>query len=289
MFASVTLSRETKTLLLNTLPAIKDRQNPHSHELNRHLLLDVYPAELRPEPRKQYLHLFDGGPTDNLGLETLKTAAYQYLWEAEHNGANRDDIQCLFISIDAYVDPQLATKQERFQGDTRRAFDFFFDRNAIAATDMLLALRRTDTLRNAGKELGLINPVTEFELKPREWAHGPKCLLWHITFDRLSSIWLELPPDSKIAMRSYHHKLKNIISRIETHYKLTGLQHCSPDQLQSFLVDAARILVHDDPSLWRLYDWFGKAGIPLQKPDTPPIIKTAELNVKFDGERVVCH
>ncbi len=125
------------------------QENPISlPTLNRLLLANAYSEELRKAPRKQYVHVFDGGPSDNLGIESLKTATYQYIYEAErYYGAKREELPCLFISIDAHVDPQLATKIERFQTDTRRHFSFGFDPNAIAATDMLLTLRRVDVLR----------------------------------------------------------------------------------------------------------------------------------------------
>jgi predicted acylesterase/phospholipase RssA len=87
----------------------------------------------------QYLHLFDGGVSDNLGLDTL-TQAFTY------SGASNS--RCLLILVDAYVPyERISTTMEL---NPRRFWDVLVDTNAIDATAILLGSKRNLQLKALG-------------------------------------------------------------------------------------------------------------------------------------------
>jgi hypothetical protein len=68
-FAGIDLRRETRNALES-----KSKTKEELQQLNKLLLEDAYPDEIWKE-RPRYTHLFDGGPVDNLGLESIQWAA----------------------------------------------------------------------------------------------------------------------------------------------------------------------------------------------------------------------
>lgn len=108
--------------------------------------------------RHQYVHLFDGGPIDNLGVGTLIKTLQAHVMP---NWGTPDPMKasgfpggCLIISIDAYT-----KRVERAGGkgykradlaDTRPWYGFLVDTNAIEATDDLLAVKRNEILHEMG-------------------------------------------------------------------------------------------------------------------------------------------
>ena len=100
---------------------------------------------LRKEPLPtSYVHLIDGGASDNLGVETLLAAA------RAHRGTQvRSNFACFLFVIDAY--PPNSSPVIRSRRDTRDGpLDYLVDSNFIDAFDALLARRRETTLRGLG-------------------------------------------------------------------------------------------------------------------------------------------
>ena len=79
IFKDVKLSSTTKRLLQQEVKeAAPDMQSDHWREVNRRILADVFPDQIRSVSRDRYIHLFDGGPSENLGIETVREAAMYY-------------------------------------------------------------------------------------------------------------------------------------------------------------------------------------------------------------------
>lgn len=108
--------------------------------------------------RRQYVHLFDGGPIDNLGVGTLskmlQTHVAQHWNAADPMSASGFPNGCLIISIDAYtkrVEPAEGEGRGRADlADTRPWYGLLVDTNAIEAMDDLLAVKRNEVLHEMG-------------------------------------------------------------------------------------------------------------------------------------------
>lgn len=88
---------------------------------------------------EQYFHLFDGGVSDNLGLDTLKDT---YISGRPFSRG------CLLILVDAYV------PYEEFRASTelnpRHFWDVVIDTNALNATSILMQSKRHEQLKAIG-------------------------------------------------------------------------------------------------------------------------------------------
>lgn len=113
----------------------------------------------READRRQYVHLFDGGPIDNLGVGTLVKALQNHVAStgkeaADPLAASGFRNGCLIISIDAYtkrVEPIKGEGHGRADlPDTRPWYGFLVDINAIEAMDDLLAVKRNEILHEMG-------------------------------------------------------------------------------------------------------------------------------------------
>lgn len=111
----------------------------------------------------QYLHLIDGGSSDNLGLQTLIEVARQHRVSRLNQGA--EWAGCLLVLVDAHV-PGAALAESR-QSDRRNLASMLLDLNFLDAIDAMLTNRREQTLSQAGirKDFWL----GRFDL---EWAPG---------------------------------------------------------------------------------------------------------------------
>lgn len=100
---------------------------------------------------KQYLHVFDGGNSDNLGLKSIKRALFQM--EAE--GKLTHD-RIIVLLVDAFTRPHGAS---RLSSDPRGAVGLLLDANVSDAVDALLQ-------NNRAKLLG------EFDSGHLRWTDG---------------------------------------------------------------------------------------------------------------------
>lgn len=91
---------------------------------------------------KAYLHVFDGGNADNLGLTSLKRVVWAAL-----EGRDKEPVlpqrAVLVIQVDAFTGSQGANPLE---ADPRGFLDYLIDTNAIDATDSLLEANREKLL-----------------------------------------------------------------------------------------------------------------------------------------------
>jgi NTE family protein len=100
------------------------------------------------EPR--YLHLYDGGPMDNLGVQAMT----EYLQRAVAGRAlNDQDLfpdGCVIFVVDATPD----TDNERLaeMQSSRTTLDYFVNTNALDSVDAMLTASRTTLLKNMGLE-----------------------------------------------------------------------------------------------------------------------------------------
>ncbi|HZR46366.1 MAG TPA: hypothetical protein VFA47_06660, partial [Candidatus Manganitrophaceae bacterium] len=173
-----------------------------------------------------YLHLFDGGPIDNLGIRSL--------WSFELPSALAGAVGpegtftanfpkgCVLISVDASPD---RADPDRNRLDSRKAIDYFIDRNALEASDVMLLRIRGDLL----EAVGMVSPreidrdlFSDFDLydKPEN-----RCRVWHIALRHL----LQVPERRPLAER---------VNNIQTKFNIT------PEE-QNDLFEAARVLVEE--------------------------------------------
>ncbi|MBX3627724.1 MAG: patatin-like phospholipase family protein [Rhizobacter sp.] len=109
--------------------------------------LDTYCAKNRDDELKctdrQYLHVFDGGNSDNLGLKSVKRALFQL----EAQGRLDDYDRVVVMLVDAFTRPRGAS---RLDPDPRGTLGLLLDANVSDAVDALLQ-------NNRGRLIGEFN------------------------------------------------------------------------------------------------------------------------------------
>jgi predicted acylesterase/phospholipase RssA len=98
--------------------------------------------------KNRYVHLFDGGTSDNLGLSALEEVLSQI--DALSDRQRDKKIKLLVILIDAYK--PIRGKSSR-DPDPRSVVDYFFDTNFMDAYDTLMAEMRDDKIDKMRKLL----------------------------------------------------------------------------------------------------------------------------------------
>jgi predicted acylesterase/phospholipase RssA len=173
-----------------------------------------------------YLHLFDGGPSDNLGVDALSDIAAR--WFTTYAGSSAPPNGCLLIVVDAFPS-QTGRIMLGDQRDPRRFYDHLIDFNFMDATDALLQRRREDSLAQLGVPLvaegeysayyetrtpdlpsmlvrqgHLFNDKTQLELGMRandedatfalqngdDYIRSVTCAVWHISLDDIRAVSL---------------------------------------------------------------------------------------------------
>lgn len=227
----------------------------------QNVTLEDYHREQEGKDR-YFDHLYDGGPTDNLGVETLRRTVQTLL----KTSSAATPKQCFFFIVDAYTTPErpnLATER-----DTRTATDYIVDSNAIAASDALLAKRRSDVLKKVGVEDAEIGrtPFQTFSVPADDEAEGGPpipCTAWHLTFQRLildGQPEARLPSDPKAVQEM--RDVGRAVNRIRTRFNLSSPGDYSEQALQDLLFRAAFLLVNRVlESLKAACDWFAKTGL----------------------------
>lgn len=109
--------------------------------------LDTYCEKNRDDELKctdrQYLHVFDGGNSDNLGLKSVKRALFQL----EAQGRLDDYDRIVVVLVDAFTRPRGAS---RLNPDPRGTLGLLLDANVSDAVDALLQ-------HNRGRLIGEFN------------------------------------------------------------------------------------------------------------------------------------
>ena len=282
---------ETKRLL-KELREVRPEQSSDSSYLWRLILEDLYPKELRRKSSR-YVHLFDGGPTDNLGLEVMGRAARQFAGTREGPGSPA----CFIISIDAYSVGKDTGAE--YRSDTRVGSDFFLDHNAVEAIDVMLGLNRDRVLNDqdrGGREVWTKHYPRQND--DDENAKPIDCRIWHITFDRILNTTSRVNEGPNAG--AYKWLLYSFVSSIETDYALTGPKGCSADVIQEMLYRAAHQLIKGDQySLRDTVEWFNLHGLKTNVPEDVLDINsgktllresfyTEPLHILLDGKQVRC-
>ncbi|TAJ97039.1 MAG: patatin-like phospholipase family protein [Candidatus Manganitrophaceae bacterium] len=128
-----------------------------------------------PDPHKStYLHLYDGGPVDNLGITSLLSVLRSALGPATM--ADLFPKGCVILSVDAatrHIDHDSHTR------DPRKFVDYFVDRNALDASDVMLLSNRREVLANVGMEGP---PYIDIDRFGEFFIYQPenRCRFWHI-------------------------------------------------------------------------------------------------------------
>jgi hypothetical protein len=135
---------------------------------------------------KNYVHVFDGGNTDNLGITSVKNILERYEKE------NKRKIQkVVIILVDAYTKP-IGIDREKSDSRTSFFLERFVDLNIMDSFDSLLSANRRHKLmefKNWFKEMYPNNSI-----------------FFHITFEAL--------PDKEV-------KLKENLNKIPTNFSIT--------------------------------------------------------------------
>lgn len=112
--------------------------------------------------KKEYVHVFDGGNSDNLGLTSIK----REIWQLYESGKLSDYQKIVVILVDAFTD---ASGVSPLRNDPRRWYDYIVDTDFIIATDSLLAKNRDNLVTEF--DTGDIFPYGSEEIM--EYANAP--------------------------------------------------------------------------------------------------------------------
>jgi NTE family protein len=135
--------------------------------------------------KRRYVHIFDGGNSDNLGLTSVQVALADMLLN------HRLPTKVVIIAIDAYsADSGVSSSRP----DPRRGLDFVIDTNFVSATDSLLTANRNGLLENF---------QAFFSKNFNDSQHFKQSLYYHISFadiknQALSSKLNAIPTDFRI-------------------------------------------------------------------------------------------
>ena len=160
------------------------------------------------EDNKKYLHLFDGGVTDNLGIDSLLRVHKELVREKYENKKDAFPGGCLIIAVDAYSPYDNQFDADR--PDTRKWNDLFFIdiNNAQNAFNILLQTKRRSNheslgfdqahfehavrsnrpiglLENLKTELVSSNPAKTYGVRSVIQKKRGDCRIWHIAFTQL--------------------------------------------------------------------------------------------------------
>lgn len=140
----------------------------NSVTLRRHSLDPAKRREGTEDPNdKRYLHLIDGGPSDNLGVETLIRLAREH--HVNRLNAQQASQGCMILVVDSHV-PNAGVAEMR-QSDRRNFGSLLMDLNFLDAIDAMLSNRRDQTLAQMGIERDVPQGQFNVELAPGLWDY----------------------------------------------------------------------------------------------------------------------
>ena len=166
--------------------------------------------DFRDLKNPRYVHLFDGGNSDNLGLESIK----RVILDAKARGKVYKKV--VVILVDSYVNAQGMDGEDY---DPRSAISNIFDTNVLDAFDALMMFRRDDLLGQF--ETGI------FDVDKSRKTAVDDLLFWHLTFD---NVGVE-------ALDQDGNNLRTMLNRILTNLNI------SDDDMER-LDRAAKLLIH---------------------------------------------
>lgn len=178
------------------------------------------------DDRKRYLHLFDGGNADNLGLTSLKRILLD-----EHLNPPQRYRKIVVILVDSFV---RSKGVDREQADGRCPFCYVLDMNAVDAVDSLLEVSRDNALQEFRTQLNVDKDCVKGNL-PQAICDSPrrdaqiaevknKLFFYHVRFE-----------DSRS---------EDQLRRIPTHFRITNDKDGQPNSVH--LDAAADELISED-------------------------------------------
>jgi hypothetical protein len=223
----------------------------------------------KDDARKRYLHLFDGGPVDNLGVLTLLDTLVK-LYDPERPRKPRG---CLLFIVDAHGFSQPAREESStLKRDTRSFVDHIVDLNALVASDSMLTRRRFEILRRVGFTVRETYETSfrDFPIFP-DRTDSPRCGAWHLSLTNLFEA-----KQLKLEEPDLASRVGVAVNNIPTQFKLTvpsaewkelgrkyriELPEPSAENIQGLLFAAAALLVRGDrQTLTQVCRWFGALG-----------------------------
>jgi len=242
--------------------------------------------DLDHQSSPKYLHLYDAGSSDNLGVDALIRAYSEIL-------VGTQNMSCMLILVDAHVNDRGDLSGSL--ADTRSSIiDYVISPSIYRAFDSLLEQRREWQLDMLGVPLTSdepyrFNPNVNIPLKnyafsgtgtlpsrgrhfatddvPVTMASRPinnaNCAVWHIGLARLLELTEKGNPRKRNALfqqtAAHEHKdeslrdnqlikLDRFVSAIQTNYKLAlnGSGRCDEITIQNSLFEAVRVLMTTD-------------------------------------------
>ena len=140
----------------------------NSVTLRRHSLDPTRRREGTEDPHdKRYLHLIDGGPSDNLGVETLVRLAREH--HVNRLNARQPSQGCMILVVDSHV-PNAGVSEMR-QSDRRNVGSVLLDLNFLDAIDSMLSNRRDQALAQMGIRRDVPQGQFSVELAPGLWDY----------------------------------------------------------------------------------------------------------------------
>ncbi|MBC5763404.1 patatin-like phospholipase family protein [Ramlibacter albus] len=140
----------------------------NSVTLRRYSLDPAKRREATEDPNdKRYLHLIDGGPSDNLGVETLIRLAREH--HVNRLNAQQSAQGCMIVVVDSHV-PNAGVAEMR-QSDRRNFGSVVLDLNFLDAIDAMLSNRRDQTLAQMGIHRDVPQGQFNVELAPGLWDY----------------------------------------------------------------------------------------------------------------------
>jgi hypothetical protein len=192
---------------------------------------------------QNYEHLIDGGPSDNLGVESL----VHILDKLYKGNLPKKPKACFLFVVDA--SPHQEFSEDVQKDDTRHWYDFFLDTNVATSSDVLLSTRRADLMRELGVDVAAkdLNPYVQAKAVADRKNPIDHCNVWHLTFQRMyapsfeTAVKLEEPDQLRLL-----RQIRKVVNGTPTRYKLAEVQGYSPESVQDYLFKAANILIRED-------------------------------------------
>ncbi|MHC4942536.1 MAG: patatin-like phospholipase family protein [Planctomycetota bacterium] len=168
--------------------------------------------DYRKPHKPRYIHLFDGGTSDNLGLESIK----RFIIRSKFYGDVPSFKHFVVILVDSYIEGQGADSTDY---DPRSWISNFFDTNIVDAFESLMKFRRQDLLGQFRTGI--------FDVDQQRKVAIENMTFWHIHFGDI---------DPKIRD---HEKLplQEQLNSIATNFSISDDDMTRIDQAVELLVD----------------------------------------------------
>jgi predicted acylesterase/phospholipase RssA len=215
-----------------------------------------------PAGPRRFLHVYDGGPADNLGITTLLDLATDAAEPGPDGRPPAGPRGCFLVVVDAHTTQTRQGLRDQTRRSPRRLLDFFVDQNVLDASTVLLSQQRRAALADLGVSRPGLEPIGVAELTSRRRGRERvgECTAWVLTFERLWGLAVRLGGERERDLQ----RLAEVVNGIETRFILTGDPALGPAELQASLWRAAAVLARDDePALAAVCAWFAGRGIAL--------------------------